>query len=85
MEDFKAKDIYLAASLVSSGFEVKRLEKIKQKNYTEYYFVFNVQSRLDPNIRIDGFVSKYWAGNLFVDAKHLFSNFRELKNRLYNQ
>lgn len=78
---YSTKDIYLASALVASNFELQSLEK-KGKNF---YFVFKKQSLIDPTINIDNFVNKYWGGTLIVDAKTLFSSFRELKNRIYNQ
>lgn len=78
---YSTKDIYLASALVASNFELQTLEK-RGKNF---YFLFKKQSLIDISSNIDDFVNKYWGGMLIVDAKTLFSSFRELKNRIYNQ
>jgi len=72
---FKTSDIGLCAALISSGYQVEGLEKIKDNRTT---FSIKRDSYLDSNI------SKYFNHQLEVDALTFFNSMKELKSRIYH-
>jgi len=83
--EYKTKDVYLAATLLSIGYKDYRIER----NGKQCFFIFDYQEEnLDNNISKTGLevtVDEYWQGSLIVDPKLLFNSFRELKNRMYGE
>jgi ubiquinone biosynthesis protein COQ9 len=74
--EYLTKDIYVASTLIASGlFNLLDIRK-KEKQFT-FVFLF------DP--MIETFVAKYWNDELEVKAHKLFTSFKDLKNRMYNQ
>lgn len=73
MDTYSTKDIYIASTLIVLGHQ--RYDLIK--NGRIFYFEF------DDDGKIPEEVDEYWAGNLLVDPKALFTAFKELKTRMY--
>lgn len=72
---YSTTDIYLSASLIASGFKLSNMTK----NERQYIFYF------DSSDSIEIYVNKYWNGDMILDAKTIFTAFKELKSRMYNQ
>lgn len=72
---YSTKDIYLASALVASGFQLEDITK-QEKQFT---FLFKLSKEIEYA------VSDYWSGTLQSVAKDLFSAFRDIKSRMYNQ
>lgn len=70
--DYKTRDIYLASSLIASGYDY-----FLQKNIQQYLFCFK-----DKNKTIQTKVNDYWNGNLLLDPKKIFEAFKQLKVRI---
>lgn len=70
--DFRTKDIYLASSLIASGYDY-----ILQKNDKQYSFCFT-----DRLKTINKSVDDYWNGNILIDPKKVFDAFKQLKTRI---
>lgn len=68
-------DIGLIASLLSSGFELLAIDKT---NRSKARFVMHRTEGIDAAIE------SYWNSRLQVDARALFENLKNLKNRLYS-
>jgi hypothetical protein len=73
-ESYSTKDIYIASTLIASGYT--RYDLIKKGRV--FYFNFFDE---DGNIRLQA--DEYWSGNNLVSPKALFSAFKELKSRIY--
>ena len=76
-------DIYLATTLSALDFT---LEKITQQdNKFQFHFVksFNNDDNLPP-VPISIEADQYWTDNLLVNPKKLFSEFKEIKTRMYD-
>lgn len=74
-KEYATKDIYVAASLLATGLnliDIRRFEK-------QFTFVF------PSTPEIETLVSGYWNNTLRVDAHKLFTAFKDIKNRMYNQ
>lgn len=78
MNDYSTTDIYLAATLSALDFV---LEEITQDG-NKFVFHFRDDSSLEKIISTEA--TEYWTGNLLVDPKRLFSEFREIKARMYD-
>lgn len=74
MNTYSTKDIYIASTLIASGYTNYDLERKGRI----FYFNF-----LDEDNKIEVEVEDYWIGNSLVDPKALFSAFKELKSRIY--
>ena len=74
MLPFITKDIYVASYLITLGYKYE----LEQDN-THYNFVF----KNDENSTIENLVEAYWEGDTAIDAKSLFSAFKELKTRIF--
>lgn len=72
---YVTKDIYLASSLIASGFPLKDITK----NEKQFSFLFLLSKDLEHA------TYEYWEGVLQTSAKDLFTAFKDLKNRMYNQ
>ena len=73
MNTYSTKDIYIASTLIALGHQ--RYDLIK--NGRIFYFEF------DDDGKIPLEVDEYWAGNLLIDPKSLFTAWKELKTRMY--
>lgn len=74
MQTYSTKDIYIASTLIALGHQ--RYDLIK--NGRIFYFEFD-----DENGEIPLEVDEYWAGNLLLDPKSIFTAWKELKTRMY--
>lgn len=74
MNDYSTKDIYIASTLIATGYTNYNL--IRDGKIV--YFNF-----LNDDDHIEFQVGEYWSGNILVDPKALFSAFKELKSRIY--
>jgi len=77
ISEYKTKDIYLAATLITRGFKQYYI----QRNGRQCYFIFDQDGERNPQVEADN----YWMGNLLVDPKELFNSYKELKNRMFNE
>jgi hypothetical protein len=73
MNTYSTKDIYIASTLIALGHQ--RYDLIK--NGRIFYFEFDDDGKIP--LEVDG----YWAGNLLIDPKSLFTAWKELKTRMY--
>jgi len=71
---FETKDLYLAAVLKTSGYEV--VDIVEKSNIKSRYFVFESDDSLDSTIH------RFWSGELKVNAKRLYDSVRSLKDWL---
>jgi len=72
---FNTFDIYLAAILVSLGFEISKLDRTDTKR-VEFCFKHNE--------KLDEIVQRYWDKELSLEPQALFANLKQLKNRIYS-
>ncbi len=79
IDSFKTTDIYLAATLSSLDYV---LEEIIQDGNKFVFRFIKPNTSLPMPIGVD--VDQYWTGNLLVDPKRLFSEFKEIKARMYD-
>ena len=80
MNDYTTTDIYLASTLSALDYQ---LEEITQDG-SKFIFHFdkvNKKTALDT-VSLDA--DEYWTGNLLVDPKKLFTEFKEIKARMYD-
>jgi len=81
---YKTKDIYLASTLLCLGYSIDELQKEEVDGKTTFYFIFS-----DPNIDKNGHnkiredVDRYWKNEVMVEARSLYTAFREIKDRMY--
>ena len=81
MNDYITTDIYLAATLSALDFV---LEEITEEGNKFLFHFINPQDP-KPTLEImDIEAEEYWTGNLLVDPKKLFSEFNEIKARMYD-
>ena len=80
MNDYTTSDIYLSATLSALNY---RLEEITQED-NKFVFHFYKTNIKEPSFAIALNADEYWAGNLLVDPKRLFSEFKEIKARMYD-
>lgn len=73
---FYTFDLGLAASLVTSEFELLELNKTDRK---KVQFIFS------NNDELENIIDKYWKGHLKLDSRKLFENQKMLKNRIYSK
>lgn len=79
-EYYSTRDIYVASAILATGlFPIYTINKEGKI----YYFVFMYSSPYE--IRPDDVVIQYWNGDLVIEAKKLFSAFKEIKNRMYGE
>lgn len=71
---YKTTDIYLASTLCLLGYS---LEEITYE-HSKFTFHFTEQAYIDLD------VDNYWGGELKVDPKLLFAEFKTLKGRMYD-
>lgn len=71
-------DIYLASALASLDYT---LEIITQENHKFLFHFIKPNNKYPP---LDVEVNNYWQGNLLLDPKRLFSEFKEIKTRMYD-
>ena len=71
---YKTKDLQIASILVTSGFNIVKLERSGKICFFIFKNTFDLKNAL-----ID-----YWNGALRVDPKLLFIAYRELKNRIFD-
>lgn len=76
MKEFKLNDFYQAIILMTTGYQLLRLERGHSKFAI---FVF-----ADPQETAQATISNYWARKVSVDARALIENINELKTRLYS-
>lgn len=81
MNDYSTTDIYLAATLSALDYS---LEEITHEG-SKFIFHFCQTISNDPSIPISVDADQYWTGNLLVDPKRLFSEFKQIKARMYDQ
>jgi hypothetical protein len=83
--EYTTKDVYLASTLLALGYEKYRIER----NGRQCFFIFDTEEKgLSKEISKTGLevqVDLYWAGEVMVDAKKVFTAFRELKNRMFGE
>lgn len=87
-DTFETTDIYLASFLSASGFY---LYEIKQ-NLGKYVFCFEFVARTpegklsaaNPKGMIEFNANQYHSGNAIVDPRRLFTEFKEIKARMYD-
>jgi len=75
-ENYVTKDIYVASYLIAIGYRRYSLSQ----NERQFTFIFEPETSLET---LEMEVDNYWAENTSVDAKHLFTAFKELKNRMF--
>ncbi len=80
MNDYTTTDIYLAATLSALDYI---LAEITQEE-TKFVFHFDKPDSKDPPFAVAVDADQYWTGNLLVDPKRLFSEFKEIKARMYD-
>lgn len=80
MEKFVTSDIYLAATLCARDYTLLNIDKVGDR------YSFNIEnwSKNPINNEIQMEVDNYWAGNLLIDPKRLFYEFKQIKNRMYD-
>lgn len=82
--EYKTKDVYLASTLITLGFNHYRIER----NGRQCFFIFTDSSTHPDGLGLIDYievkVDEYWSGNLKLDPKELFNSFKELKNRMFN-
>lgn len=80
MNDYTTTDIYLAATLSALNYV---LDEITQEGSK---FVFHFQTPEDAPTKniISIEAEEYWTGNILVDPKKVFSEFKEIKSRMYD-
>jgi hypothetical protein len=72
---FLTFDLGLASALITLEYDLAVIDKT---NRAKAQFIFRRNSRIDEDIE------KYWRGDLFLSARHLFDAQKMLKNRLYS-
>jgi hypothetical protein len=80
-ENYKTRDIYLAATLITIGYNDYKIDKTDRL----CYFIFPIDifnDEIDQGVEAD--VDKFFAGNLLVDPKKLFQTFIDLKHRMWD-
>ncbi len=75
-QNYVTKDIYVASYLIAIGYRHYSLTQ----NEKQFTFIFEPETSLEA---LEMEVDNYWAENTSVDAKHLFTAFKELKNRMF--
>lgn len=80
MNDYLTTDIYLASTLSALDYI---LEEITQED-NKFVFHFSKLEKSLPPFPVDVDADQYWTGNLLVDPKRLFSEFKEIKARMYD-
>ncbi len=73
-KEYFTKDLGEAAAIVAKGVKMTRLEK----DSSFCWFVFDRKN-------CDEISSKYWSGELLIDAKKYNESLRNLKDRLFAQ
>lgn len=73
--DYCTYDLGCSAALISSGFEIKSLDKANPKKVR---FIFNYQTGIEE------IVNDYFSDKLKVSARKFFDNTKMLKNRIYS-
>jgi hypothetical protein len=76
-KEIKINDFYQAVILMTTGFQLLRLEHGDSK--------FSVFVFVDPNNNAQETISDYWSHKVKVDARKLIENINELKSRLYSK
>jgi hypothetical protein len=74
-EEAHISDFGLAAAMVTSGFGIRRTERIGSR-------VFFIFAQTDDFVEAQ---SSYWSGLLKVYARQHFDNTKMLKSLIYNQ
>lgn len=80
MNDYTTTDIYLASTLSALDYQ---LEEITQEG-SKFTFHFSVTKKSQTPFPMSVDADKYWTGNLLVDPKRLFTEFKEIKARMYD-
>lgn len=78
---YSTQDIYLAATLSALDYYLTEIDQIEGK----FIFVFDKVSKETSLDTIELDTNEYWAGNILIDPKRLFSEFKSLKARMYDQ
>lgn len=84
MELYKTKDIYLASTLLALEFPIRKTSK----EGTQTFFHFGIEREpfiVGDDFTIDKAVKAYWNKTIQLTPINLFSSFKELKNRIFNQ
>ncbi len=74
-EEAHISDFGLVAALVTSGFGIRRTQRINSR----VYFIFGKTDDLQQNI------DDYWAGLSQVYARQYFDNTKMLKSLIYSE
>ena len=78
MNDYNTTDIYLASTLSALDYT---LEDITQEG-GKFIYHFSDNDPKGPPIESDA--DQYWTGNLLINPKKLFTEFKEIKARMYD-
>ena len=78
---YSTQDIYLAATLSSLDYYLTEIEQDEGK----FIFVFDKVSQNTSKDTIELDADQYWTGNILIDPKRLFSEFKSIKARMYDQ
>lgn len=76
-QEFRTKDFYGAALLITAGVKLDRLERGGNDFVT---FIFS-----DPSFTAEEILGRYWNGDIKLNAKDLITNIRELKTRVHQK
>jgi hypothetical protein len=74
-EFLSTQDLHLSAVLVTKGFP---LANVMKNSEGKSIFFFR------KNPKIEAVIAEYWANTLLVSPMDLFSNLKNLKNRIYS-
>lgn len=72
---FKTKDLCLAATLETIGFNVSKLTMLKDKKEGTFWFAESPE--------LDIAIKNYWDKKLKVEPRDFFVTIKGLKNRIY--
>lgn len=73
--EYRSYDLGLASALVQVGFALSGLDR---NNGKRVEFIF------DKTPELEGAVTRFWSGELLVDAQGYFEAIRSIKNRIYS-
>ena len=76
MTQFKHKDFYESAIVLSAGIPMIGIERESGNKFVT--FVFN-----DKDFQAENIIEQHWSGELRLPTKDLIRSIHELKNRLY--
>ena len=78
---YSTQDIYLAATLSALDYYLTEINQVEGK----FIFVFDKVSKETTLDTIELDANEYWTGNILIDPKRLFSEFKSIKARMYDQ